>query len=228
MYIDRDIDQLMIRTQNRPLVTGRISPRNALVFAVVLEVVAFAVLAMSSNVLAGALAVSATLFYVFIYSLWLKRTSRQNIVIGGAAGAAPVLVGWAAVADTVSWSAVVLFLVIFLWTPPHFWALAIRYADEYKAASVPMLPVVETTARTVRTMGWYSVAVAVVSLLLIPVNNMGVIYSAASLVLGVMFMVMTFRLGKTPTMSQAMRVFTFSITYLTLLFLAAMVDVLVR
>ena len=228
MYIDRDIDQLMIRTQSRPLVTGRISPRNALVFAVVLEVVAFAVLAVSSNVLAGALAVSATLFYVFIYSLWLKRTSRQNIVIGGAAGAAPVLVGWAAVADTVSWSAVVLFLVIFLWTPPHFWALAIRYADEYKAASVPMLPVVETTARTVRTMGWYSVAVAVVSLLLIPVNNMGVIYSAASLVLGVTFMVMTFRLGKTPTMSQAMRVFTFSITYLTLLFLAAMVDVLVR
>jgi protoheme IX farnesyltransferase len=228
MYIDRDIDQLMARTRSRPLVTGKVSPRNALVFAIALEVLAFAVLAVSSNVLAGTLAVSATLFYVFVYSLWLKRTSRQNIVIGGAAGAAPVLVGWASVTDSLSWSAVVLFLVIFLWTPPHFWALAIRHADEYKAASVPMLPVVETTARTVRTMGWYAVAVTVTSLTLIPVNDMGVIYGVMSAVLGIVFIALTFGLGKAPTMSQAMRVFTFSITYLTLLFLAAMIDVLVR
>jgi len=136
MYIDRDIDGLMERTRNRPLVTGRIAPRNALVFALVLEVAAFALLAWSSNVLAACLAIAATLFYVFVYSLWLKRTSRQNIVIGGAAGAVPVLVGWAAVRNDMSWSAVVLFLVIFLWTPPHFWALAIRHADEYRAASV--------------------------------------------------------------------------------------------
>lgn len=228
MYIDRDIDQLMARTRSRPLVTGKISPRNALVFAIALEVLAFAVLAVSSNVLAGALAVSATLFYVFVYSLWLKRTSRQNIVIGGAAGAAPVLVGWASVTNSLSWSAVVLFLVIFLWTPPHFWALAIRHADEYKAASVPMLPAVETTARTVRTMGWYAVAVTVTSLALIPVNDMGVIYGVMSAVLGIVFIALTFGLGKAPSMSQAMRVFTFSITYLTLLFLAAMIDVLVR
>lgn len=228
MYIDRDIDQLMARTRSRPLVTGKVSPRNALVFAIALEVLAFAVLAVSSNVLAGTLAVSATLFYVFVYSLWLKRTSRQNIVIGGAAGAAPVLVGWASVTNSLSWSAVVLFLVIFLWTPPHFWALAIRHADEYKAASVPMLPVVETTARTVRTMGWYAVAVTVTSLALIPVNDMGVIYGVMSAVLGIVFIALTFGLGKAPTMSQAMRVFTFSITYLTLLFLAAMIDVLVR
>ncbi|MFZ9903633.1 MAG: heme o synthase [Ilumatobacteraceae bacterium] len=228
MYIDRDIDQLMARTRSRPLVTGKVSPRNALVFAIALEVLAFAVLAVSSNVLAGTLAVSATLFYVFVYSLWLKRTSRQNIVIGGAAGAAPVLVGWASVTDSLSWSAVVLFLVIFLWTPPHFWALAIRHADEYKAASVPMLPVVETTARTVRTMGWYAVAVTVTSLTLIPVNDMGVIYGVMAAVLGIVFIALTFGLGKAPTMSQAMRVFTFSITYLTLLFLAAMIDVLVR
>jgi protoheme IX farnesyltransferase len=198
------------------------------VFAIALEVLAFVVLAVSSNVLAGTLAVSATLFYVFVYSLWLKRTSRQNIVIGGAAGAAPVLVGWASVTDSLSWSAVVLFLVIFLWTPPHFWALAIRHADEYKAASVPMLPVVETTARTVRTMGWYAVAVTAASLTLIPVNDMGVIYGVMSAVLGIVFIALTFGLGKAPTMSQAMRVFTFSITYLTLLFLAAMIDVLVR
>ena len=228
MYIDRDIDQLMARTRSRPLVTGKVSPRNALVFAIALEVLAFVVLALSSNVLAGTLAVSATLFYVFVYSLWLKRTSRQNIVIGGAAGAAPVLVGWASVTDSLSWSAVVLFLVIFLWTPPHFWALAIRHADEYKAASVPMLPVVETTARTVRTMGWYAVAVTVTSLTLIPVNDMGVIYGVMAAVLGIVFIALTFGLGKAPTMSQAMRVFTFSITYLTLLFLAAMIDVLVR
>jgi protoheme IX farnesyltransferase len=228
MYIDRDIDQLMHRTRNRPLVTGRISPRSALVFAVTLEVVAFVVLAASSNVLAGVLAISATLFYVFIYSLWLKRTSRQNIVIGGAAGAAPVLVGWAAVTNSVSWSAVVLFLVIFLWTPPHFWALAIRHVDDYRAASVPMLPVVETPARTVRTMGWYCVAVAVASFALVPLSDMGVIYTVAAAVLGVGFAVLTFGLGRTPTASAAMRVFSFSISYITLLFLAVMLDVLVR
>ncbi len=228
MYIDRDIDQLMERTRNRPLVTGRIAPRDALVFAIALEVVAFVVLALSSNVLAGAIAISATLFYVFIYSLWLKRTTRQNIVIGGAAGAAPVLVGWAAVTNSVSWSAVVLFLVIFLWTPPHFWALAIRHADEYRAASVPMLPVVETLSRTVRTMGGYTVAVTLVSFVLIPLNDMGVVYSVAAVVLGVAFIALTFGLGRAPTTAAAMRVFTFSISYVTLLFLAVMLDVLVR
>jgi heme o synthase len=228
MYIDRDIDQLMERTRNRPLVTGRIAPRDALVFAIALEIAAFVVLALSSNVLAGAIAISATLFYVFVYSLWLKRTTRQNIVIGGAAGAAPVLVGWAAVTNSVSWSAVVLFLVIFLWTPPHFWALAIRHADEYRAASVPMLPVVETLSRTVRTMGWYTVAVTLVSFALIPLNDMGVVYSVAAVVLGVAFIALTFGLGRAPTTAAAMRVFTFSISYVTLLFLAVMLDVLVR
>ena len=228
MYIDRDIDQVMERTRNRPLVTGRINPRNALLFAVALEVVAFAVLAASSNVLAGALAIAATLFYVFVYSLWLKRTSRQNIVIGGAAGAAPVLVGWAAVTNEMSWSAIVLFLVIFLWTPPHFWALAIRHVDDYRAADVPMLPVVETPARTVRTMGWYSVAVALVSLALIPLSDMGVIYMVSSVVLGSAFVALTFGLGRAPNASSAMRLFSFSITYVTLLFLAVMVDALVR
>ena len=228
MYVDRDIDQLMERTRNRPLVTGRIAPRDALVFAIGLEIAAFIVLAVSSHVLAGVLAISATLFYVFIYTLWLKRTSRQNIVIGGAAGAAPVLVGWAAVTNSLSWSAVVLFVVIFLWTPPHFWALAIRHSDDYRAASVPMLPVVATPARTVRTMGCYTVAVALASLVLIPLNDMGVIYSATAVVLGAIFIVMTFGLGKAPSAAAAMKVFTFSISYVTVLFLAAMIDVLVR
>ena len=228
MYIDRDIDGLMERTRNRPIVTGRIAPRNALVFAVSLEIVAFGVLFVSSNLLAASLAIAATLFYVFVYSLWLKRTSRQNIVIGGAAGAVPVLVGWAAVRNEVSWSAVVLFLVIFLWTPPHFWALAIRHADEYRAAAVPMLPVVETSARTVRTMGWYSVAVALASLALVPLNDMGVVYLASAVVLGVAFVALTFGLGTNPTPRAAMRVFTFSISYVTLLFIALTIDVLVR
>lgn len=228
MFIDRDIDGLMERTRNRPLVTGRISPRNALCFAVVLEVAAFALLAWSSNVLAACLAISATLFYVFVYSMWLKRTSRQNIVIGGAAGAVPVLVGWAAVRNDVSWSAIVLFLVIFLWTPPHFWALAIRHADDYRAASVPMLPVVESAATTVRTMGWYSVAVVLASLALVPLNDMGVVYLVSAVVLGVAFVALTFGLGATPTQRAAMRVFSFSISYVTLLFIALTLDVLVR
>lgn len=228
MYVDRDIDQLMERTRNRPLVTGRIAPRNALVFAIGLEIAAFIVLAVSSHVLAGVLAIGATLFYVFVYTLWLKRTSRQNIVIGGAAGAAPVLVGWAAVTNSLSWSAAVLFVVIFLWTPPHFWALAIRHSDEYRAAAVPMLPVVATPARTVRTMGWYTIAVTLASFVLTPLNDMGVIYSATAVVLGAIFVAMTFGLGKAPTAAAAMKVFTFSISYLTVLFAAAMVDVLVR
>lgn len=228
MFIDRDIDGLMERTRNRPLVTGRISPRNALFFALVLEVAAFALLAWSSNVLAACLAISATLFYVFVYSMWLKRTSRQNIVIGGAAGAVPVLVGWAAVRNDVSWSAIVLFLVIFLWTPPHFWALAIRHADDYRAASVPMLPVVESAATTVRTMGWYSIAVVLASLALVPLNDMGVVYLVSAVVLGVAFVALTFGLGATPTQRAAMRVFSFSISYVTLLFIALTLDVLVR
>ncbi|HEY5424893.1 MAG TPA: heme o synthase, partial [Ilumatobacteraceae bacterium] len=137
MVVDRDIDKLMPRTQGRPLVTGLIQPRNALLFALILEVVAFGVLWAGANLLSAVLALSATLFYVFVYTLWLKRTSTQNIVIGGAAGAVPVLVGWAAVRNDVAWAPIVLFVVMFLWTPPHFWALAIRYADDYRAANVP-------------------------------------------------------------------------------------------
>ena len=226
-WVERDRDQLMRRTRNRPLATGTIAPGRALGFGILLNVVAFAVLWASANLLAAALTLSATLFYVFVYTIWLKPRSPQNIVIGGAAGAVPVLVGWAAVDGSVSWSAIVLFLVIFLWTPPHFWALAIRHADEYRAASVPMLPVVETSERTVRTMGWYSVAVALASLALVPLNDMGVIYMSAAALLGVAFVALTFGLGRAPTPAAAMRVFSFSISYITLLFAAAMVDVLV-
>ena len=146
MYVDRDIDALMKRTQARPLVTGVIEPRNALIFALSLQVFAFGVLWAGANLLSAVLAFAAAAFYIGVYTIWLKRTSRQNIVIGGAAGAVPVLVGWSAVQNNVTWTPVVLFVVMFLWTPPHFWALAVKYADDYRAADVPMLPSVVSMA----------------------------------------------------------------------------------
>ena len=228
MYVDRDIDALMERTRHRPLVTGMVSPRAALVFAFALEAGAFVVLWSTSNVLAASLALAATAFYICNYTLWLKRTSRQNIVIGGAAGAVPVLVGWVAVTGSLDWAPVLLFLFIFFWTPPHFWALAIRHVDDYRAASVPMLPVVVSLARTVRTMGAYTLVVFACSMALVPVADMGVIYSIAAFVLGVAFIVVTYRLGEAPTPTAAMRVFSYSISYVTLIGVAITVDVLVR
>lgn len=228
MYVDRDIDALMQRTQNRPLVTGVIAPRNALIFAVALEVFAFAVLWVGANLLAAALALSATAFYVGVYTLWLKRSSTQNIVIGGAAGAVPVLVGWAAVTNSLSWTPVVLFVVMFMWTPPHFWALAIKYADDYRAADVPMLPAVVPFAEAVRHMIGYTVALVVSTLVLIPVAELGWIYAVAAVVLGAVFIASTLWLAKNPTPQASMRVFGFSITYVTVLFAAMTADVLVR
>ncbi|MCY3966990.1 MAG: heme o synthase, partial [bacterium] len=157
MYVDRDIDRLMERTKNRPLVTGEIRANKALVFAIALEVVAFVWLWGFVNLLSATLAVSATAFYVFVYTMWLKRNSPSNIVIGGAAGAVPVLVGWAAVTNTLGWAPLVLFGLIFYWTPPHFWALAIRYRDDYLAAGVPMLPAVASTRTTAQRMVAYTV-----------------------------------------------------------------------
>ena len=228
MYIDRDIDGLMERTKNRPLVTGLIAPRNALVFAVGLEIVAFAVLWAGANLLAACLCMSATLFYVFIYSLWLKRTSKQNIVIGGAAGAVPVLVGWAAVTNSLAWEPWLLFLVIFLWTPPHFWALAIRHSDEYRAAGVPMLPAVETPAKVATAMTVYCAATVVASLALVWVADLGLVYSVTAGLLGAVFLGGTIALGRAPSAAGSMRLFSFSITYLSVLFVALTVDVLVR
>ena len=228
MVVDRDIDALMERTKTRPLVTGLIAPRDALIFAVGLEIAAFAVLWVGANFLSAVLALSATLFYVFIYTLWLKRTSKQNIVIGGAAGAVPVLVGWAAVENSLAWSPIILFLGIFLWTPPHFWALAIRHADEYRAAGVPMMPTVVPMRQTIRQMVVYSVAFAVVTWILIPVADLGLIYSISAVILGIAFTVGVIDLGRNPTPKRSMRVFAFSITYITVLFVALAVDVLVQ
>ena len=227
MVIDRDIDGLMERTMHRPLVRGVMSPRAALTFAVGIEVVAFVWLFTTVNLLSALLAVSATFFYVFVYTLWLKRTTTQNIVIGGAAGAVPVLVGWSAVTNSLGWAPVVLFLVIFFWTPPHFWALAIRYREDYSAASVPMLPAVATLAATARKITLYTVMLVGTTLVFAPVADMGAVYVAAALILGALFGVLALAVQRDPTERAAMRLFSYSITYVTLLFAAMIVDVLV-
>jgi|TARA_B110000263_G_scaffold249920_1_gene269258 protoheme IX farnesyltransferase len=227
MVVDADIDALMDRTKNRPLVTGVVSPRNALVFAITLEVVAFTWLVAFVNLLSAVLAVSATLFYVFVYTLWLKRTSTQNIVIGGAAGAVPVLVGWSAVTNSLGWAPIVLFLVIFYWTPPHFWALAIRYRDDYAKAEVPMLPVVASLETTARRILFYTVILVALTLVFAPVAGMGAIYLASALALGAVFTALALSLKRDPSEGTAMRLFTYSITYITLLFGAIVVDVVV-
>lgn len=227
MVVDADIDALMDRTKNRPLVTGVVSPRNALVFAITLEVVAFTWLVAFVNLLSAVLAVSATLFYVFVYTLWLKRTSTQNIVIGGAAGAVPVLVGWSAVTNSLGWAPIVLFLVIFYWTPPHFWALAIRYRDDYAKAEVPMLPVVASLETTARRILFYTVILVALTLVFAPVADMGAIYLASALALGAVFTALALSLRRDPSEGTAMRLFTYSITYVTLLFGAIVVDVVV-
>ena len=228
MYVDRDIDRLMERTRGRPLVTGVVEPRSALIFAVTLEAVAFVWLWALVNLLSAVLAVAACLFYVFVYSLWLKRTSASNIVIGGAAGAAPVLIGWSAVTNTVDWAPIVLFAVIFYWTPPHFWALAVRYRDDYAAAGVPMLPVV-ASMRTVGTrIVIYTLVLWGMTLLFIPVADMGLIYTASAAVLGAVFLYLALDLRRTESTRAAMALFGYSITYITLLFGAIAIDVLVR
>ena len=228
MYVDRDIDAVMERTKGRPLVTGEMSPQAALTFAIGLEVVAFVELWRLVNLLSAVLAVSACLFYVFIYTLWLKRTSKQNIVIGGAAGAVPVLVGWAAVTDSLALAPWLMFAIIFIWTPPHFWALAIRYREDYAAADVPMLPAVETLRHTAVQILVYTLVLWATTLVLAPVADLGWIYLGSAIVLGAVFTWMAVRLLRDPTPPLAMRLFTYSITYLTLLWAAMAVDVLVE
>ena len=228
MVVDRDIDAVMHRTRNRPLVTGAMTPGAALTFAIALEVAAFAVLWGLVNLLSAVLAVSATLFYVFVYTLWLKRSTSRNIVIGGAAGAVPVLVGWAAVENSLSWAPVVLFGVIFYWTPPHFWALAVRYRDDYAAASVPMLPAVASLRTTSVRILAYTLLLWALTLVFAPVADMGALYLAAAVVLGAVFTWFAVQLLRDATANRAMRLFTWSITYISLLFGAMALDQLVR
>jgi protoheme IX farnesyltransferase len=228
MVVDRDIDAVMKRTQRRPLVTGEMTPRAALLFAIGLEVAAFALLWGAVNLLSAVLAVSATLFYVFVYTLWLKRSTSRNIVIGGAAGAVPVLVGWSAVQNSLDWAPVVLFAIIFYWTPPHFWALAVRYREDYAAAEVPMLPVVASLKTTsVRILG-YTVLLWALTLVFSPIAGIGALYLVAALVLGAVFTWYAVQLLRDATPDRAMKLFTWSITYISLLFGAMALDQLVR
>lgn len=226
-YLDRDIDAVMRRTRGRPVPAGRIHEERALVFGMVLAALGFLWLAATVNVLAAALSLSAFAFYVLVYTLWLKRATDQNIVIGGAAGAVPVLVGWAAITGTIGLPALVLFAVVFMWTPPHFWALALRHTDDYGAAGVPMLPVVRGEEETARHILLYSVLLVAVTLALHPVARMGPIYLASAAVLGALFVHRAFRLWRDRSRALAFGLFRFSITYLALLFAAVALDRLV-
>lgn len=225
-YLERDIDRLMARTAERPLAERRIPARNALVFGLTLGVVAFLWLGLTVNWLAAVLAIAALAFYVLVYTMWLKRRTTQNIVIGGAAGCMPVLVGWAAVTGRVGLPAIVLFAIVFYWTPPHFWALALNYREDYARAGVPMLPVVAGTQETARQILLYSIMLVAVTLMFGALGNMGAIYLAASLVLGAVFVGYAVQLFRNYREETAMRLFRYSITYLGLLFTAMAVDAL--
>jgi len=224
-YFDRDIDDVMRRTRHRPLPRHAVSPRSALVFGLALSVISFAWLTLTVNLLSAALATSAIAFYVGVYTLWLKRTTPRNIVIGGAAGCVPVLVAWAAVTGTVGLPALVLFAIVFYWTPPHFWALALRYRSDYEAAGVPMLPVVAGEAETARQIVLYTLILVAVSLVLVPIGDMGWLYAISAAVLGAGFLVMAWRIRQQPDSGRAaISLFRYSTTYLTLLFVAVALD----
>jgi len=224
-WIDRDIDVLMHRTSRRPLPRHAVAPAGALVFGTALGLLSFAWLALAVNLLSAALAVGALLFYVFVYSLGLKRRTVQNVVIGGAAGCVPVLVGWAAVTGEVGLPALVLFAIIFAWTPPHTWALALKYREDYARAGVPMLPAVHGVAETARQILLYSLLLVAITLIFGRVTDgMGVLYLSASLLLGGLFVGQAVRLVREATERNAMRLFRYSISYLGLLFTAAAAD----
>jgi protoheme IX farnesyltransferase len=227
MYLDRDIDEVMRRTRRRPIPRHAVQPDAALRFGFGLAAVSFTFLAVTVNVLAATLSLAAIAFYVFVYTMWLKRSTDQNIVIGGAAGAVPVLVGWAAVTGGVGWPAVVLFGIVFLWTPPHFWALATRVSDDYAAAGIPMLPVVRGEEEARRQIFLYSLVLFAATLVLVPVASMGPIYLATAVVLGGSFVFRALRLWREPSAAKAWGLFKFSVLYLGALFAAVAIDALV-
>jgi protoheme IX farnesyltransferase len=234
-YIDRDIDVVMHRTERRPLVTGVVSPREALASGIVLGVLAIAWMVATVNVLSAVLSLAAIAFYAGVYTLVLKRRTSQNIVWGGAAGCMPVLIGWAAVTNRLDWAPVVLFAIVFFWTPPHYWPLSLRFRDDYAAAKVPMLPVVASPVTVSRQVVAYSWAMVAASLLLWPVAGTSLVYAISAAVLGGVFLLEAHRMlgrakraaapdGPGPRSIAPMRLFHWSITYLSLLFVAVAVD----
>ena len=227
-FLDRDIDMLMRRTERRPLVTGEVTPLVALLWGLFLSCLSVALLWSAVNPLSGVLAAAAIAFYVVVYTIVLKRRTSQNIVWGGAAGCFPVLIGWSAVTGSLSWAPAILFLIVFLWTPPHYWPLSLRYVDDYAAAGVPMLPVVASTSVVAKQIIIYSWAMVVASLALIPVAHTGWVYSVSAVLLGAWFLREAYALKARVDRGEAdlkpMRLFHGSITYLSLLFLAVAID----
>ncbi|TBR61690.1 protoheme IX farnesyltransferase [Westiellopsis prolifica IICB1] len=223
---DRDIDYEMERTRHRPIPSGRIQSRDALIFAIALAVLSFSLLSVFANLLAASLAMAGIVFYVLVYTHWLKRHSTLNIVIGGAAGAIPTLVGWAAVTGSLSWTAWLLFAIVFLWTPPHFWALALMISEDYAKVGVPMLPVVAGNQATVRQIWWYTLITVVATLMLIyPLQQTGFVYGASALYLGGVFIYKAWQLLHNPSDRNLARgLFLFSISYMMLLCLGMVID----
>ncbi len=234
-YLDRDVDGMMLRTNRRPIPGRRVSPTSALVFGILLNVFAFALLASTVNILSALITLGGTLFYVLVYTLWLKRITAQNIVIGGAAGAVPPLAGWAAVTGGVELPALYLFGIIFFWTPPHFWALSLLMKDDYARAGIPMLPVVYGDAETRRNIFLYTIILVALTLLPFSVQQVGWIYFTSAVTLGIVFLYYAWRLVRTgertsrrDASQRERRVYLFSLLYLALLFAAIMVDTTVN
>ncbi len=225
-FYDRDIDYIMVRTRGRPIPSGRVSPRDALIFATVLAVTSCTLLCVFANLLSAALAMSGIFFYVVVYTHWLKRHSTHNIVIGGAAGAIPPLVGWAAVTGELGWPAWVFFGLIFLWTPPHFWALAMMIREDYATVNVPMLPVIEGNTKTTEQIMVYTVLLVPFSLLLVyPLGVMGAFYALCALGLGLLFVYKSWQLLQVPDdLPMAKSVFKYSIFYMMLLCVGMVID----
>ncbi|WIG60168.1 MAG: Heme O synthase, protoheme IX farnesyltransferase, COX10-CtaB [Ktedonobacterales bacterium] len=227
-YWDRDIDQIMSRTRGRTLPAGRVPERHALIFGLTVGALSVLVFGLFVNWLSALLALSAILFYVGIYTMWLKRSTPQNIVIGGAAGAVPVLIGWAAVTNSVAWPAIWMFVIIFLWTPPHFWALSLVLKKDYERAGVPMLPVVRGEAETYKQILLYTVVLGASTIPLFVMHTLGGLYLALALALGVGLLTLAVRLYRTRTLANARQFFWFSNYYLALIFAAMVVDKVLR
>ena len=231
-YLDRDIDELMVRTRRRPLPAHTVDPERAVVFGIILGAISLVIMAWFVNLVAAFLTLLAIGFYVIVYTMLLKRSSVQNIVIGGAAGALPPVIGWAAITGSVALPAVILFAIVFYWTPPHFWALSLRIRKDYEAARLPMLPVVRGIPETTRQIGLYTILLVAISLVLFSVARMGLIYLGAAVILGAIFLWQAYRLWREGSSEErstagAIRLYKYSITYLSLLFLAIAVDALI-
>ena len=223
-YLEHDIDTKMSRTNNRPIASGNIRPINALIFGIALNLISLILFVIYTNLISGLIAISATLFYVVIYTMILKRSTHQNIVIGGAAGALPPIIGWTSVTGSIGMPAILLFLIIFLWTPPHFWALSLILKDDYAAAKIPMLPVVHGIEKTKKEIFKYSIIVFLSTLSLIFVKSIGLIYIIPTFILGIIFIYLSWDLLKSKKIEKAKRLFFYSMLYLSIIFLAIMID----